>query len=126
MDSYMDLWYNKNEKGIEENKILVMLGLEKEDLKILSKNDKVVSKFMDELNKLNESTLFRRYMTEEEDQRKIYNSGMKAAERKGLEQGILQEKIEIAKNLLNKNIDINIISESTGLSIEEIEKLKQM
>ena len=59
MDSYMDLWYNKNEKGIEENKVLVMLGLEKEELKILSQNDKVVSKYMNELNKLNESTQFR-------------------------------------------------------------------
>ena len=79
---------------------------------------------MDELNKLNEITMFRRYMTEEEDMRIIQNTRMKSAEKKGLEQGILQEKIEIAKNLLNKNIDINIISESTGLSIEEIENLK--
>ena len=83
---------------------------------------------MDELNKLNESTIFRRYMTEEEDQRKIYNSRMKSAEKKGLEQGIkegkAEEKISISKNLLDKNIDIEIISSSTGLSIEKIEKLK--
>ncbi len=33
-------------------------------------------------------------------------------------------KIEIAKNLLSQNIDINTISIATSLSIKEIEKLK--
>ena len=38
--------------------------------------------------------------------------------------GINESKIEIAKNMLNKQSDINFISECTGLSIEEIERLK--
>ena len=71
-------------------------------------------------------------MTEEEDMRIIQNTRMKSAEKKGLEQGLEQgikdgkaeEKISIAKNLLDKNIDIEIIASSTGLSKEEIEKLK--
>ena len=41
----------------------------------------------------------------------------------GIEQGSNQRNIEIAKNLLKANIDINVISSSTGLSKEEIEKL---
>ena len=36
----------------------------------------------------------------------------------------IRVKIEIAKNLLSQNIDINTISTATGLSIAEIEKLK--
>ena len=39
------------------------------------------------------------------------------------EKGKQNEKIEIAKNLLKENVDINIISTSTGLSNEEIKKL---
>ena len=46
--------------------------------------------------------------------------GIKEGELKGKQ----QEKSEIAKKLLNKEIDISIISETTGLSIEEINKLK--
>ena len=65
-----------------------------------------------------------------------YNTRMEDATNEGLEKGLKQgiqqgiktgkeeEKISIAKNLLDKNIDIEIISSSTGLSIEEIEKLK--
>lgn len=32
--------------------------------------------------------------------------------------------IEIAKNLLKQNVDINIISSATNLTIEDINKLK--
>ena len=47
------------------------------------------------------------------------------AKRDGIQQGIQQEKIEIAKNLLSLNIKIDDIMKATGLTIEEIEKLKQ-
>lgn len=42
---------------------------------------------------------------------------------KGFEQGTKKSKIQIAQNLKEKNIDIHIISETTGLTEEEIEKL---
>ena len=41
----------------------------------------------------------------------------------GLSEGAQNKSIEIAKNLLKENVDISVISKSTGLSIEEIEKL---
>ena len=45
---------------------------------------------------------------------------LKEGEQIGLEKG----KIEIAKNMLNKGLDLNLISELSGLSVDEIEKLK--
>ena len=39
-------------------------------------------------------------------------------------QGEKNRNIEIAKNLLNLNTDVNTISIATGLSIKEIDKLK--
>ena len=44
---------------------------------------------------------------------------------KGIEQGVKQEKIGIAKNLIQNGLDNELISKSTGLSIEEVEKLRQ-
>ncbi|AEM20875.1 hypothetical protein Bint_0241 [Brachyspira intermedia PWS/A] len=41
----------------------------------------------------------------------------------GIEKGIEQGKIEIERNLKKSGIDIKIISDNTGLSIEQIEKL---
>lgn len=43
----------------------------------------------------------------------------------GIEKGIEQGKIEIAKNMVNKNIDISIIMEVTGLTKEKLLELKQ-
>ncbi len=42
----------------------------------------------------------------------------------GIEQGSRQEKLEIAKNMLVKGTDIEYISEVTGLTKKEIEKIK--
>ena len=56
------------------------------------------------------------------DQKAIEGAGYD----KGLKAGIQQEKISIAKNMKNQNIDIKIISKVTGLSIEEIKDLKDL
>jgi predicted transposase/invertase (TIGR01784 family) len=42
----------------------------------------------------------------------------------GMEKGIQNEKIEIAKKMISENMTISMISKILGLSKEEIEKLK--
>ena len=44
---------------------------------------------------------------------------------KGIEQGAKQEKIEIAKNLIQNGLDNELIAKSTGLSIEEVEEIRK-
>jgi predicted transposase/invertase (TIGR01784 family) len=48
------------------------------------------------------------------------NKGLK----QGIEQGIEQRNLEIAKSLLKANIEIETIKLTTGLTIQQIEKLK--
>ncbi len=126
-------------KKIEDNKYLIMLDLEPNDLVKLSKSDRMVESFMKTIEEVNQDPEFREYMSAEEDARKIMNSlkkeykeeGLKEGLKEGLEQGIEQgieqgmkyEKIEIARGLLKNNVDMKIISDSTGLTIEEIENI---
>ena len=42
----------------------------------------------------------------------------------GIKKGRLAEQISMAKAMKNKNMDINLISEITGLSIEEVRNLR--
>lgn len=49
-----------------------------------------------------------------------YNSGMDTALRKGIAEGEKKAKLETAKKMLEKGMDIDIIIEVTGLSEEEI------
>ncbi|MGI9214797.1 MAG: hypothetical protein ACR2HS_03905, partial [Gammaproteobacteria bacterium] len=51
--------------------------------------------------------------------------GMAQGMAKGMAQGINQSKKEIALYMKNKGLDINLISEVTSLSIEEINNLKK-
>ena len=51
-------------------------------------------------------------------------SALNEAERKGIEKGIQQEKIEIAKNLMDV-LDDETISLKTGLSVEKIQQLRK-
>ncbi len=53
-----------------------------------------------------------------------YDKGLKDGISRGLEQGKIEEKKKIAKNLLKQNMLIVQIEEITGLTKEEIEKLK--
>ena len=41
-----------------------------------------------------------------------------------IEKGFQEKSLEIAKNLLNAKMDLDSIAKITGLSMEEIEKLK--
>ena len=127
MEKYMKLWYNKNEKELEKSKYIVMLNLEKEELEKLSKKDKVVIKYMKEIERVNENPKFREYMSAEEDNKKIENSlkreWMEEGLKEGIKEGSYKRNIEIAKTMLEKGMNNELISEVTGLSIEEIKKL---
>ena len=51
-------------------------------------------------------------------------AGLEQGKKEGIEQGKAEQQKEIAKKMLDKNIPIDTIVEVTGLSKEEIEKLK--
>ena len=44
--------------------------------------------------------------------------------KEGIEQGIEQNNLEVAKKMLEENIEVETISKITGLTKEEIAKLK--
>ena len=68
-----------------------------------------------------------------EDEVQVYNARdaflygqtlmLKREREEGLQEGRREEQIAIARSFKNAGIDIKIISENTGLSIEEVSKL---
>ena len=75
---------------------------------------------MNEVKKVNENPDFFNYMTKEEDEEKCHNTEIKEA----TEAGKKERNIEVAKNLLKKNMAMKDIMEITELTEEEIIKLK--
>ncbi|MBR2827747.1 MAG: hypothetical protein IKE70_00745, partial [Bacilli bacterium] len=112
-----------------------------EELASISIDDKVVSKYMIELERINKDPRFVHFMSLEEDRKKRENTRIEIAKEIGLErgitlgreegitlgreEGILQEKRINAKKMLEEKIDISMISKITGLSEEEIISLSR-
>ena len=125
MEKCINYWYTKNKKKIEENKEIIMLDLEPEELKLLSEKDRMVEKYMSEIKRVNSNPDFFEYMSAEEDNRKIENSIRKEMTERGLKQGIEQAKLETARNMLKDELDSDTIAKYTGLKKEVIEKIKE-
>ena len=53
----------------------------------------------------------------------LFKIQKKMAYEDGISQGIEQEKLEIAKNMLAKKMDISTVSELTGLDADTLKKL---
>ncbi len=81
-------------------------------------------KIIEELERLAMDEEFKLHYNAEAVKRKTENSIKKESYRHGLDDGSKQEKLEIAQAMLNKKMDIETISEITGLSTKEIEALQ--
>ena len=128
MDYYDKIWYSKNEDEIKKNQYMIMLDLDKKELKSMPK-DKIVDKYITNVTIVNDDPEFQKYMSEEEDKKKIQNSLLSEARENGINDGISKgenkKSIEIAKNLLSMNMPLEDISKATGLSVDEINKLRK-
>ena len=130
MDYYDKIWYSKNEDEIKKNQYMIMLDLDKKELKNMPK-DKIVDKYITNVTIVNDDPEFQKYMSEEEDKKKIQNSLLSEAKEEGISQGIEQGYTsgindgikQTAKNLLSMNMPLEEISKATGLSIEEINEI---
>jgi predicted transposase/invertase (TIGR01784 family) len=122
-------YYNKEELTRLE-KIMLMLKLkDRKKLKELAKGDALMEKIykeLDEMSQEKENLLnYSKYELEMEAEREFAKKeGHEERFQDGFQDGSNQEKLCIAKNMLKKDIKINDISEITGLSIDEIERLK--
>lgn len=125
--------YNEDISKLDSlTKLLELFGVEKlEFAKKLCKGDENMEDIMDRIEEYNDDEdVIGAYSYEdkmelisqirEEEAMKV---GTEKGFETGLQQGIEQNKIDIAKNMISKGIDINFISEITGLSIEKINTL---
>ena len=131
MDYYLKMWYDQDEEQIEKEKVLIMLGLDRENLEKLSRKDKVVQDYMEEMDRINEDPKFREYISYEQDKQFIQNTLIAEATAKGIEQGIEQGRASgieegITQSVLgfHKNgVSNDIIAKSLNIKEEKVEEI---
>ena len=109
-----------------------MLDLDKKELEELSEKSDIVDNFKEDVIKANEDKLVVDWISREEEQKQyeevMYEKGLNQGLEKGItqgkQQGIEQNKQENAKKMLELKMDLETISKITGLTIEEIESLR--
>ena len=79
-----------------------------------------MEKLGEEIKRLNKNPEFVELMSEEEEYEKYINTE-KAIEYK---KGVTDKTKDIALNMLENHVDVELISKYTDLSIDEIDKLK--
>jgi len=135
-----DIWYNRGEEmakydnNMQDNIRIgacMVTNLRAEFDKALSEVDanKILKSSMKEIvsNMINDEELCVLFYNKEEEEKKIWDSiRMEEAEKarqEGIEQGIEQRNKEMVAAMKEKGISIEMISEISNLSIEEVEKL---
>ena len=86
----------------------------------MGSGDKYMTEFKKKVESLNNNARYKEFLSAEEDAKKTNNTFKEIGRREGVE----ERNIESARNLLKKNMNIQDISEVTGLLVGEIEKLK--
>ncbi|MBQ4262802.1 MAG: hypothetical protein IJB83_00970, partial [Bacilli bacterium] len=128
MAKLLEVWYNSDINNFEY-KYLAMLAIDsKEKLEKLPLEDDIMEEYKNGVIDINNNDEFKDILTKEEENERVDRASLYYAHRDGFKEGIVsgieQRNIEIAKNMLNENTDISFISKITGLTIEEIEKIK--
>ena len=101
IDKIKDEWYN----GISEYNFVAALDLEGEELDKICEGDKYMELFEKEVKRLNQNQKFTEFMSAKEEEEKLKKTLIEDAKNEGIEIGIQENKIEIAKNMLeNKRV----------------------
>ena len=130
VDYFYNEWYNlsKDNSFFKKYKNIIIMNFNEDELLNLKDCDNFMDKIKDDITSLNKDDDFYQFMTDEEDQRRMLNSLVDDSFDKGVNQGITQgikkANIDNAKKMIEKDIDFKTISEITGLSISDLNKMK--
>ncbi len=118
LPNYREECYDKYDEI--ERRLVLFNASGFEEMEHITK-DSLDLKIIKELRSLSMDEVFLTEYEKERVQEKLVNSAYDEGVRDGIEQGMEQ----VAKNLLGEDIPIEVIAKVTGLSKEQIEKLKE-
>ena len=120
-------WYTSGIESLSEEERYILALVEPDitsSLK-LGKDIDIMEEYIDEVEEVVDDEYFgESYDKELALKEESYNDGIKEGIKQGEKKGTLSTKMEIAKSMLNKAMDISLISELTGLSTDEIKSIK--
>lgn len=116
----------KERKNSLEYLLYLLVCNDERILREVYEGDSLMEKMVDEAKELTDnfdSLLY--YDYDELKKQEAYELGEASGVEQGVELGIEQNKVEIALNMLRENTNSDFICKVTGLSLDEVEKLRK-
>ena len=116
----------KERKNSLEYLLYLLVCNDEKILREVYEGDSLMEKMVDEAKELTDnfdSLLY--YDYDELKKQEAYELGEASGVEQGVELGIEQNKVEIALNMLRENTNSDFICKVTGLSLDEVEKLRR-
>ena len=114
-------YYNNDEVNLLET-LLLVFNENSDEIHELALGDEIMEDYIKDASDASYDNEIIGLYDKELHDKMIYNTGIRNAR----EEGINQRNIEISKNLLKNNVPVELISDCTGLTIEEIENIEHI
>ncbi len=119
VDLYIEDYYNNGKKFNSGDEVIIMLGLDKEELYKLAKRSDKVMKYKELADKVNNDDEVISWFTAEEERKMYQDALVRQSKKEGKQAGILS----VAKNMLAEGMSIDLIVKLTKLSKKQINRL---
>ena len=151
VDLYVKKYYNNGKKFSNGEEVIIMLGLNKEELAELAERSEIVMRYKKLVDKVNEDKSLFRWFSQEEEREMYETALIKQSKEEGLiegkqagliegkqvgliegkqagliegkKTGEMKKALTIAKNMLDENMNIDLIAKLTNLTKKQIKKL---
>ena len=131
VDFYVNDYYNNGKKFKNNDELIIMLGLDKEELAELAERSEKVMEYKKKVDEVNNDDEVISWFTAEEERKMYQDALIEQSKEEGIIQGkkvglIEGEKkgiLDIAKNMLAEGMSIDLIAKLTKLSKKQISRL---
>ena len=123
---YSNAWYNKNEKELNETgRFIALFNMsDRKSAKNISNGDKDMEDILKKIENASEDEEIIGAYDLEFHRNEMERLGKLNAKEEGIKEGSIEKAKEIASKMIESNMDLDTISNLTGLAKEEIKKLK--
>lgn len=119
--------YSKNNQNKISQWLMFLDNPNMEEVSNIMKENKAIKEANEELDKMSNDKKLRREAQLREKYIRDYKASMEFASKKGHQEGFkkghIEEKLEIAKNMIKEELEIELIEKITGLENETIQNL---
>jgi predicted transposase/invertase (TIGR01784 family) len=114
---------HKDDKSPLGNWMRFFSARKKEDFEMLAQTNPAIAEAWSVIKRLSADESARMIAESREKALRDYTSMQAEAHRKGLWEGERKGKLEVARNLLQEKLPVELVAKSTGLSVEEVSQL---